>query len=66
MLILQFLIRFDVIPCEQLSEENSIVLLIELIICSATMIFISLNVYVESKALREPYLEYVLNAFKAR
>ena len=41
-------------------------LMISLIVCLINMAVIMLNVYSESKALLEPFLEYILNSFKAR
>jgi hypothetical protein len=41
-------------------------LLVSLIVCMVNMVVIMLNVYTESKALTEPFLEYILNSFKAR
>lgn len=47
-------------------EESKQTLMISLIVCLINMIVIMLNVYTESKALGEPFLEYILNSFKAR
>lgn len=66
MVILQLLIRNDIVPCKQLTEESDQMLFISLIVCFVNMFVIMINIYTESQALTEPYLEYILNSFKAR
>ena len=46
--------------------ESSFILALSFFTCIINVFVNTLNIYTESKALTEPFLEYVLNSFKAR
>ena len=66
MSILQLLIRYEIIDCKELVQKSSFTLFISLVTCFINIFVISFMIYTESKALTEPFLEYLLNSFKAR
>ena len=47
-------------------KESQFALLLSLVTCLVNVFVITFMVYTESKALTEPFLEYLLNSFKAR
>ena len=66
MIILQGLIRYKIIPCEELEGESSLILAVSFVTCIVNVFVNTFMIYTESKSLTEPFLEYVLNSFKAR
>lgn len=66
MTILQLLIRYEYVPCKELMEKSRFTLFMSLVTCLLNIVVINLMIYTESKALTEPFLEFVLNSFKAR
>lgn len=66
MAVLQLLIRQKYVPCEDLVKESSMTLTISLITCLINVFVNTFMIYTEARALTEPFLEYILNSFKAR
>jgi hypothetical protein len=66
MLILQLLIRNEYLDCKEMVLKNSSLLLLALILTLINGTFTLIMIIIESRALQEPKLEYILNSFKAR
>jgi len=66
MVVLQLLIRYSYIPCDTLLDESKTMLLVSLILCFVNVFVILLMIYMESKAFNEPFMDFILNSFKAR
>lgn len=68
MIILQILIRYKVLDLGKTfdNKESSNALFFSLMTTILSVIFVLLNVRIESKAFDEDLLEYTLNCFKAR
>lgn len=66
MTVLQILIRYEVLDCSGLVAESGSILMISLALCLLNACVTLFMISVESKALQEPYLEFILNSFKAR
>lgn len=66
MIILQVLIRYEFVPCYDLETESRLTLLVSFLTCVINVVVNTFMIFTESKALTEPFLEYVLNSFKAR
>jgi hypothetical protein len=64
--ILQLLIRYEILQCQELAKESAQILLIALVLTLINAFVTLFMISVESKALQEPKLEFNLNSFKAR
>ena len=68
MIIIQLLIRFEVLDLGELfkQKDSANALFLSFMTTIASVIFVLFNIVIESRAFDEDILEYTLNCFKAR
>jgi hypothetical protein len=66
MMVLQTCIQYNYVPCGDLLADSSFVLYFSYFTTIISMIFVSIDIKLQSKALDESFIIYCLNSLQAR